>query len=89
VQVTARSIDVLHTFYVPALRVKQDVIPGRDRKFVFVATEPGRYPIACVDACMGGRENMGGMLEVVESSTMDAALARHRIDADHADTPRQ
>ncbi len=43
VKLTMGSEDVLHSFYIPAFRVKADVIPGRYNHLWFTATKPGRY----------------------------------------------
>lgn len=64
VQVRLRSEDVIHSFFVPALRLKQDVVPGREIPTWFKATEPGRYEIACAELCGFGHYNMPGLLVV-------------------------
>lgn len=51
VVLTMGSEDVLHSFYVPAFRLKQDVVPGRYVKTWFKATEPGAYPLYCAEYC--------------------------------------
>lgn len=45
------SSDVIHSFYVPDFRVKQDVVPGRYNKLWFEATEVGTYNIFCTEYC--------------------------------------
>ena len=51
VKLTMRSKDVLHSFYVPAFRAKNDVIPNRYTKLWFEATEPGVYRLYCAEYC--------------------------------------
>lgn len=51
VKVILNSIDVNHSFYIPAFRVKKDVIPGRENTSWFTATEIGSYPIFCAEYC--------------------------------------
>lgn len=51
VKVILNSIDVNHSFYIPAFRVKKDVIPGRENTSWFTATEVGSYPIFCAEYC--------------------------------------
>ena len=51
VKLLMRSKDVLHSFYVPAFRVKQDVIPNRYTKLWFEATVPGVYRLYCAEYC--------------------------------------
>ena len=45
------SEDVIHSFYIPAFRVKADVIPGRYNTLWFTATKPGRYHLFCAEYC--------------------------------------
>jgi cytochrome c oxidase subunit 2 len=51
VRLLMRSKDVLHSFYVPAFRVKQDVIPNRYTKLWFEANTPGVYRVYCAEYC--------------------------------------
>ena len=59
-----RSRDVLHSFSVPAFRVKQDVVPGIVGSTKFVPTTPGSYEIACAELCGMGHYKMGGSIVV-------------------------
>lgn len=43
--------DVIHAFWVPQFRIKQDVIPGQPTVLTFTPTEPGTYPIICAELC--------------------------------------
>jgi cytochrome c oxidase subunit II len=45
------SMDVIHSFYIPAFRVKMDVIPGKKMKVWFVGNAPGNYDIFCAEFC--------------------------------------
>lgn len=58
--------DVVHSFWVPALRLKQDAVPGRTIKGWFNATKIGEYDIGCAQICGGGHTNMHARL-IVES----------------------
>jgi cytochrome c oxidase subunit 2 len=58
------SEDVLHSFFVPVLRLKQDVVPGRSIPAWFEATKVGRYEIACAELCGYGHYTMRGFLNV-------------------------
>lgn len=58
VRMVMTSQDVLHSFYVPAFRVKQDVIPYRYTKAWFKATRPGRYRLFCAEYCGEGHSQM-------------------------------
>lgn len=51
VQLDIVAQDVLHAFWVPQFRLKQDAIPGKTTELRFVSTEPGTYPIVCAELC--------------------------------------
>lgn len=56
--VTLESQDVIHSFWVPKLAGKLDVIPGRENKMWFNATEPGTYSGQCAELCGIGHAGM-------------------------------
>jgi cytochrome c oxidase subunit 2 len=60
------SRDVIHSFYVPEFRIKQDVIPGRYTTAWFEATEPGAYQILCAEFCGAGHSTMLGRVIALE-----------------------
>ena len=43
--------DVIHAFWLPEFRIKQDVIPGRETKLVFTPSQIGQYPVVCAELC--------------------------------------
>jgi cytochrome c oxidase subunit 2 len=45
------ALDVIHSFYIPAFRLKQDVIPGRDIQSWFIANTPGTFDVFCAEYC--------------------------------------
>jgi cytochrome c oxidase subunit 2 len=51
VKLLITSEDVIHSFYVPALRIKQDAVPGMQTYLWFQATEPGTFDILCAQYC--------------------------------------
>jgi cytochrome c oxidase subunit 2 len=59
--------DVIHSFYVPAFRVKMDVVPGRYSTVWFEATRPGRYHIFCAEYCGTSHSGMIGWVYVMEA----------------------
>jgi len=65
VRLVLASQDVIHSFYVPALRIKQDVVPGRYETMWFRANAPGRYHIFCAEYCGTDHAHMGGWLTVM------------------------
>jgi cytochrome c oxidase subunit II len=60
------SQDVIHSFYVPAFRIKQDVIPGRYTTMWFRATRPGTYHLFCAQYCGTMHSGMIGDVVVME-----------------------
>lgn len=69
IKVTMTSLDVLHAFYIPAFRVKRDVLPGRDTYLWFTAPKPGSYDIFCAEYC--GLEH-AAMISTVEALPEEA-----------------
>lgn len=57
--------DVIHSFFIPAFRVKQDAVPGLMGMVWFNVTKPGRYSLACAELCGNGHTTMGGTVEAV------------------------
>ena len=58
VRLVMSSTDVIHSLYVPAFRIKQDVVPGRYSKAWFEATEPGEYDLFCAEYCGTSHSDM-------------------------------
>lgn len=57
---------VLHSFFVPAFRVKQDIVPGRYTQLSFTPTKKGSFWVFCTEYCGTGHSNMLGMIKVVD-----------------------
>jgi cytochrome c oxidase subunit 2 len=66
VKLIMSSEDVIHSFFVPAFRVKQDVIPGRYTTLWFEATKPGSFDIFCAQYCGTKHSAMIGKVVVLE-----------------------
>jgi cytochrome c oxidase subunit II len=58
IELVMTSEDVIHGFYIPAFRLKRDVVPGRYAKIWFRATEVGQYQIYCTQYCGTGHSTM-------------------------------
>ena len=65
VKLVMTSRDVIHSFYVPAFRVKHDAVPGRYTIAWFQADEPGVYPVLCTEFCGTGHSVMRGEVVVL------------------------
>jgi cytochrome c oxidase subunit 2 len=78
VKLTMGSEDVLHSFFIPAFRVKADVIPGRYNVLWFTPTKPGRYHLFCAEYCGTKHSGMIGWVEVMEPTDFQAWLGGGR-----------
>lgn len=67
VRVRLRSKDVIHSFFLPNFRMKQDAVPGMGIEVWFTPTKPGNYEIACAELCGLGHYRMKAALTVDES----------------------
>ncbi|MFY9607639.1 MAG: cytochrome c oxidase subunit II [Blastocatellia bacterium] len=75
VELTLKSKDVIHSFFVPALRFKQDTVPGLAIKVHFTATEKGKYEIPCAELCGQLHSTMKANMIVVSAEDYDAMVA--------------
>jgi cytochrome c oxidase subunit 2 len=76
VKLTMTSEDVIHSFYVPAFRVKFDVLPGRYTTAWFNATKPGEYHLFCAEYCGTEHSGMIGKVVVMEPAAFQQWLAQ-------------
>lgn len=60
VKLTMVSQDVIHSLFLPALRIKQDVVPGRTETLSFTADQVGTWRLACAEFCGTDHSTMGG-----------------------------
>lgn len=70
-----RTRDVIHSFFVPDFRLKQDVLPGRDTKIWFEAPASGVHELVCAELCGWGHYKMAGSVRAVARAEYDAHLA--------------
>ncbi len=78
VRLLLTSRDVIHSFYVPVLRVKQDALPGRYTQTWFTADRPGSYEIFCAEYCGLGHSAMLGRLVVMPQDEFDEWISEQR-----------
>jgi cytochrome c oxidase subunit 2 len=74
IRLVMASQDVIHSFFIPALRLKQDVVPGRYETLWFRADKVGRYRLFCAEFCGTDHAHMRGWLTVMEPSAYAAWL---------------
>jgi len=75
VLLTMTSEDVIHSFYIPAFRVKQDVLPGRYTTLWFEATKTGRFHLFCAEYCGTEHSRMIGSIVVMDPAAYQQWLS--------------
>jgi cytochrome c oxidase subunit 2 len=71
VKLLMTSRDVIHSFFVPAFRLKKDVLPGRYTEMWFTATEPGSYEVFCAEYCGTGHSMMRAEVVAMKPEEFD------------------
>jgi cytochrome c oxidase subunit II len=74
VRLIMTSEDVIHSFFVPAFRIKQDVLPGRYTTMWFQPTRPGKYHLFCAEYCGNQHSGMIGWIDVMTAADYQAWL---------------
>jgi len=80
IEVRLGSKDVLHSFFVPALRIKQDTVPGLRIPLRFTVLQEGTYEVPCAELCGLGHYRMKGTLRVVKPAEFAAWLAEQKAE---------
>jgi cytochrome c oxidase subunit 2 len=75
VKLTLTSQDVIHSFFVPAFRIKQDVLPGRYTMIWFRPTKVGRHHLFCAEYCGTNHSAMTGWVHVMEPADYERWLS--------------
>ena len=75
IKLTMASQDVIHSFFIPAFRIKQDVIPGRYSYQWFTPSKVGEYHLFCAEYCGKDHARMGGKVIVMEPAKYQAWLS--------------
>jgi cytochrome c oxidase subunit 2 len=89
VSLRLRSLDVIHGFFIPGMRLKQDTIPGMVSRLQFTPLTPGIYPILCSQVCGLGHARMQARLQVVSPEAFSrwlAGRAKFTLGASQAST---
>jgi cytochrome c oxidase subunit II len=76
VRLVMTSQDVIHSFFVPAFRIKQDVLPGRNTETWFKATKLGVFPLLCAEYCGTDHSAMRGRITVMGEDDYARWLSR-------------
>jgi cytochrome c oxidase subunit 2 len=79
IRIVLKSRDVIHSFFVPNFRLKQDAVPGHEIPVWFKATKPGKYEVPCAELCGFGHSGMKGWLYVQTPEEYEAWAREHGI----------
>lgn len=75
IRILMTSQDVIHDLYIPAFRIKSDILPGRYTTLWFEATRPGTYHLFCAEYCGTNHSQMTGQVIVMEPDEYERWLA--------------
>lgn len=78
VQLNLSAQDVIHSFWVPQFRLKQDALPGQPTGLRFVATKVGTYPVVCAELCGSYHGGMRSQVVVKSQDEYDAWVSENR-----------
>lgn len=82
------AVDVIHSIYIPAFRLKKDVVPGTPRTAWFVANSPGTYDLFCTEYCGMEHSSMITAVRVLTQEEFDNWYSAEKLDANsEADKP--
>ncbi len=81
VRLVLSTEDVIHSFYVPAFRIKQDAVPGRYTTISFTPTREGEYWLHCAEYCGTDHARMGGRVVVMAPAAFATWLERGTSNA--------
>ncbi len=75
VKLVMSSRDVIHSFFIPSFRIKQDVLPGAYTALSFTAQKTGKFPVFCAEFCGEGHSRMSAVLQVMDPKQWEKWLA--------------
>jgi cytochrome c oxidase subunit 2 len=87
VRIRLRSKDVIHSFFLPQFRLKQDAVPGLTIDVWVEATKPGTYEIACAELCGFGHYSMRGILTVMQPGEYTSWMAEAQAGVAASEVP--
>jgi cytochrome c oxidase subunit 2 len=80
VRLEMNTRDVIHSFWIPEMRVKQDLVPGQETKLRFTPIVTGEYKLACAELCGRSHWSMLATVRVVSASEFDQWLAARQAE---------
>jgi len=87
--ITLRAFDVIHSFWVPSLHGKVDLVPGRQNKMALQIDKPGVYRGQCAEYCGLQHAHMAFSIIAESSDAFEQWLAAQRTEAPKPSTPEQ
>ena len=75
-----KSMDVLHSFFLPNMRVKQDAVPGMRIPVWFRPLETGQFDLVCAELCGWGHYKMKGRLTIESRAKFERWLQKKYVD---------
>jgi cytochrome c oxidase subunit 2 len=75
VSINMTALDVIHSLYIPAFRLKKDIVPGTPRNAWFIANSPGEYDLFCTEYCGLEHSTMITTVHVLSQEDFDAWYA--------------
>jgi cytochrome c oxidase subunit II len=88
-RITLESADVIHSFWIPNLHGKRDLVPGKKTFLTIRADKPGIYRAQCAEFCGLQHAKMGFVVIVEPKEQFDAWLSQQRLPAPHPKTAEQ
>jgi cytochrome c oxidase subunit 2 len=85
VVIQIKSQDVLHSFFLPHMRVKQDVVPGMKQYVWFRANKAGVYDVVCAELCGWGHYKMRGRLTIEPRDQFDRWLSSQHAEQERTE----
>ena len=80
VRLIMASQDVIHSFFIPALRLKRDVVPERYQDMWFEPDKPGIFQLLCAEFCGTDHSRMSGRIVVLDASDYEQWLTRQDVN---------
>ena len=78
------STDVIHSFWVPEFRIKQDIVPGITTEYRITPTEEGSYQVRCAELCGASHAYMLAPVQVVSRSEFESWVGERQVEAQAA-----
>jgi cytochrome c oxidase subunit 2 len=85
--INIKAQDVLHSFFLPHVRVKQDVVPGMKQQVWFKPNKEGSYDIVCAELCGWGHYKMRGRMTIVSREKFNRWLEDQYIEQQRSTLP--